>query len=651
MEQPEQDSVGIHNSNGGSCDESKCVSKGRANLFNDSNTCYGDDGTFFPMMCADGFLPVIVEDEPPSIDSSWYGDIPVSYFTCCPPYEITSNSTSFTRQCSDPIIGTIDIEYNYNYEDDENIATACEGNIDKYPRQMKTSWGILAVGTFGITPSKTDSYLCCDSNDDDNGEVVAENFLDDLECVPYRNEVYEYRRAQNLVGILRVITCDFPEGDFVFPRPVGEGTYGATGQFQCCKNGPALPPFIQDSAFKITVYLPMAIWCVAAAASALVCIALLIPLAKQLRNGTQRRNTQNSSYSRMKVPFYSTYNMYLMGLAFFDLVYSLFQIGWYGSYINQKFNPNFYSVVASPTNLVYTVTIIRAPDGPITYAYVFINMWINTIISFQLLALLKKSKRAQKISQPSIRRVTLQVGAIFLLSIIYGYILYALSAASTKAGKAGDFETVERLSSTVQVLWILMLILPIACISVICFLIWWGDFIPTSLESESSTRDKAMRQLFFFFLRIVAVFYCIFVPAMVILIVGVVKFTPWYFLLSWCLLAFQPILSTCMLFTKFDVKKYILDLVTLSYVFDTNRTNSLNWSSRLAVSTGGLNSTKFSRGRMSSIGTLGASPNLPTGRNNVEEEGVGDDESSLLYSVMGFRLTTDNNGVTQTDSN
>ena len=46
------------------CDESKCVSRGRSNLFNNSFTCYGDDGTFYPMMCADGFLPMIAKDEP-----------------------------------------------------------------------------------------------------------------------------------------------------------------------------------------------------------------------------------------------------------------------------------------------------------------------------------------------------------------------------------------------------------------------------------------------------------------------------------------------------------------------------------------------------------------------------------------------------------
>lgn len=46
------------------CDESKCVSKGRSDLFDGSFTCYGDvDGAFYPMMCSDGFLPTPVIDD------------------------------------------------------------------------------------------------------------------------------------------------------------------------------------------------------------------------------------------------------------------------------------------------------------------------------------------------------------------------------------------------------------------------------------------------------------------------------------------------------------------------------------------------------------------------------------------------------------
>ncbi len=229
--------------------------------------------------------------------------------------------------------------------------------------------------------------------------------------------------------------------------------------------------------------------------------------------------------------------------------------------------------MASPTNLVYTVTVIRAPDGPITYGYVFINMWINIIIAWQVLDLLRMSRRAKRIQQPSLTRINIQVGVVFVIAILYGYVLHLLSDKATNAGQNGEFEIVERLSTTVQVVWIFMLVFPVVCIGTICVVIWRGKYIP-SLDTKNSAREKAMRQLLFFFLRIVAIFYGVWLPATVIVIAGIVRFTAWYYLLAWCLLAIQPVLSACMIFTKGDVRKYILDLVTMHYCFGSKNESS-----------------------------------------------------------------------------
>ncbi len=228
MEQGDQKTVVIHyDDNQGRCDESKCVSKGVGYLYDDSNTCYGDlYGAVFPVMCADGFLPMVVDDEPSVTHTSWWGSVPVSYFTCCPPNEKVSNETVVTRRCSDPITGFFDMTDDGDNTDTEIPPTICDDPIQKYPRQMETSWGVLAVDTFSITPSKTDSYLCCDSDLSENvDDAVAQIYLDEIDCVPYRNNFYEFRKAQNLVGLLRAVTCDFPEGDFVFPRPLDGATY------------------------------------------------------------------------------------------------------------------------------------------------------------------------------------------------------------------------------------------------------------------------------------------------------------------------------------------------------------------------------------------------------------------------------------------
>jgi len=52
------------------CDESKCVSSSFWWVFDDSFTCYTDNADY-PMMCADGYQPQIIENEPTLYDG-WY---------------------------------------------------------------------------------------------------------------------------------------------------------------------------------------------------------------------------------------------------------------------------------------------------------------------------------------------------------------------------------------------------------------------------------------------------------------------------------------------------------------------------------------------------------------------------------------------------
>ena len=133
-------------SGGGGCDESKCVSKGGSNLYDGSFTCYSDDGTLYPMMCADGFIPMAAEDEFPFVatDMSEFGDLSLRYFTCCPPHDLSFKATRATRQCSDPI--TAPTEF-----DKQKICG--EQDSRKYPRRMKSS----------ANNTENNSFICCDS--------------------------------------------------------------------------------------------------------------------------------------------------------------------------------------------------------------------------------------------------------------------------------------------------------------------------------------------------------------------------------------------------------------------------------------------------------------------------------------------------------
>jgi len=140
-------------------------------------------------------------------------------------------------------------------------------------------------------------------------------------------------------------------------------------------------PFVPDLAFKITLYPTIALFLVAAIISAIVAIGLLTPLLIQLKDGSfQQRSTRR----RRLAPRYSTYNLYLVYLALFDLVFSLFQIALYGTTINQKFYSRFFPwVVVPPSNdiCLHVGTLIN-------YSYVYTNFLINAVICYEVLVLL-----------------------------------------------------------------------------------------------------------------------------------------------------------------------------------------------------------------------------------------------------------------------
>jgi len=139
------------------CDESKCVSTGLSKYSNYSFTCYGD-GEYYPMMCADGYQPRVVENETLGLDSypSWVygqdsGEIIIPYFTCCPPD--LSSETNINRHCSNPYATA---------DENNNITVICDDVTWQHPRQMKTNTDLY-------NGQLVQSYMCCDSiivNDD-----------------------------------------------------------------------------------------------------------------------------------------------------------------------------------------------------------------------------------------------------------------------------------------------------------------------------------------------------------------------------------------------------------------------------------------------------------------------------------------------------
>ena len=385
------------------------------------------------------------------------------------------------------------------------------------------------------------------------------DFLDDTECLPYRNEFYaESKVVQNKYGMIAVITCDFLDEDFHFPRSVESemNDSSSTTHYECCKTGPALPPFVQDSAFKITVYPIIAVSSIAAIASVILILGLSIPLLKQLKNGTAQITQRTSRRLRGSAESgYNTYNLYLVYLAIPDLIYNLYILGMYGSCANQKFNPEFYG------GLIF---FPRDIDLFFSFYYSIANLYLNAVISYEVLTLLRNSHQLRSSNPPTILKATLQTAAVYVFAILVYITHYLIKSAALKAYNKGDFERSDNLLRIASLDIFPPIILPIGFVAYVCIVIWWRDYMP--FINGISVRDKALRELAWYFFRIIAVFSACWFPAIICYACSTFAGKNWGVVVSGLFLALQPTLSTCMAMTKSDVKKYIFDLITLSCV-------------------------------------------------------------------------------------
>mmetsp|Transcript_27622 Transcript_27622/g.64839 ORF Transcript_27622/g.64839 Transcript_27622/m.64839 type:complete len:652 (+) Transcript_27622:326-2281(+) len=615
------------------CDESMCVSQGAWNHvsgdtskpFMNSFTCYGDDGMLYPRMCANGFLPVVVEDEPALSSADWYGNldanITVAYFTCCPPTTQASKANA-TRQCSDPILGLA-----RNAGDD----APCSARDTKIvPRQMTTNMMTDWIERdYSVT--EIESYVCCDSNAENvnasnniggfEGSERA-NFLNDTECVPYRSERFDGFLRENQLGHIVPISCDFPDETFSVPRP------SPTGRYQCCKNGTAMPPFVHDRVFNMTVYPVITLWSISSIVSTIGVIGLLIPFVRELKK--TNKNTYARQSQRAGEPRFSSYNLYLLYLMFFDLVFALINVGWCSSYINQNYYRNLDGFLGGKRSLL-RVEYKELRDVTFGWVYTLGNFYINCLILNQVLGFLKTFRSGQRITPPSFTRINLQIGVIYILILVFGLVFYVLLAGPRMDYKiAAVMWQVVGWPAFIYNLWV-----PIR--------IWWLGYLP-SLKSRGrdtiavsgsssinwrssntsamdSVRDRAMRELALYYLRIIFVFSAIWTPALIMTyLLRLNDFTAWF--AANCLHAIQPIATFCFVMTKSDVRDYILDFVSCS-TFGSKETLML-WSS--VVASRGTKANHVCRDTSVAVSSVAVSTS-GIGDNRMKEESIASADS------------------------
>jgi len=504
------------------CDESLCVSKTN---FDSSFSCYAgnvtefdDDGNYGEdtndAMCANGYIPEKLDDEP------------IYYFTCCPPMASSYKYTNIKRHCSDVITLST------------NGTAKCVNASQPYLRPMKnrTSFHLL----------QEKSFICCDSEIDN-----TTNFLNITECVPYQNENYDEANIKsNTYGTIQVLKCTHPGTEFIHPNYIEDSSSIGT-RYECCKSSHETGPFITDSVFKGTIYPQIFLSTIACICCTILIIALLIPLVKHLQPPT-RATTQHTSSATATATRtitsapstttshnsdYSSYNLYLIYSGVPDLILNVYLVVMYSSYALGYYNSWWYGNNIAGDG---RASLYNGPgfENALLLSCSTANLYVNTIISYEVYVLLRNNRQVVRHTPPSFRRISISAGCVYLLSMIVFCAVYFGSSH------------VALLTFTILVSYIL----PIGC-----FFLIWGTIIYRKYIPSSTGR---LKEVVLFFYRIVLVFCFIWLPAMCLLYFSFDSGAS--IQIGLLLLSVQPILSTIMAMTKTDVRKYTIELLTLS---------------------------------------------------------------------------------------
>ena len=530
------------NDDGDVCDESKCISKIFA-ANRGSYSCWGGGpGTILPFRCKDGYIGRKIDTEYTFlytvIQSNSFN---LSYYTCCPPD--FPSELPVRRHCSDSA----------TFPNTGNL-TCDHASTLKYPREMKTQYNFNATNT-----SKTDTYVCCDSEIDKRNKTEID-YLDETECIPicYANDLSRCMVQSNRFGRLEAMVCSHEDNIFNYPRKVEVQTfefdYGKPKSidftlYECCRTKTD-GPFVKDYGFNITVWPQLVVSSLALLFSTVLISGLSIGMIKKSRNLRRRQHQQQRI---------NGFNYYLILLTIPDLVLNAFLILLYASYVNQ-----FY-ISELPGYVVYGFR----QDGvviPFDYAIIFgcstANLWMNAVIAHAVFDLLKKSHQGVRVKPPTIKKATFQGVIVYLYALIIFFAHFFL-----------DGKMNMNIAAPRTIYFMLSAGFPIMYLCYVCIIIWYRGLVP-SLGGR-------LREISLYFFRIIFVFLVIWLPSLALMLWNgpvrtrdIVQFdqelstkqsNSSLFPAGLLLCAIQSIVSTGMALTKTDVRKCVIDLLTLSY--------------------------------------------------------------------------------------
>jgi len=168
--------------------------------------------------------------------------------------------------------------------------------------------------------------------------------------------------------------------------------------------------------------------------------------------GARRRRTTTSG------PDYSSYNLYLVLLAIPDLAYNLFLLG----------------IV---TDEYYNGWLLTN-DAMITICATC-NMYMNVVIAFEVMTLLRRTKHCQRYIPPTYKKVGIQFGVVASYAIVLGIVWYCLLRYFMWNGNTHNAEFAISLRQySMPVFYVLVWMVPTLALLVICFLIWKQQLLP-----------------------------------------------------------------------------------------------------------------------------------------------------------------------------
>ncbi|OEU12063.1 hypothetical protein FRACYDRAFT_244269 [Fragilariopsis cylindrus CCMP1102] len=191
------------------------------------------------------------------------------------------------------------------------------------------------------------------------------------------------------------MTCSNKDlySEFQFPRKVEKTNSYGIQYYECCKTGSKVPPFIDDYTFKETVYPQIALSTVAVLSLLLLITALFIPLWLYLRESCKSTNNNNTT----------------------------------------------------------TTTDTRA----FVLACSTANLYLNCVISYEVLTHLRNSYNTIRCDPPSLFKVTFQTALVYLFAIVVLIIHYVIGIEKQKRFEQGNFDRHEYLNK-VDLYWSLV---------------------------------------------------------------------------------------------------------------------------------------------------------------------------------------------------